>query len=113
MFSFDGEVVSVETMEDPKKREAFDMGAFFGRNGKDARYPSMAAVAKDLKKEYKKLGAIGFCYGGWVSGLTATIPAAFCLHLQLIGSLPAWCKGKQPRRRHFHRTPFDTHQGGD
>ncbi|KAF7845938.1 hypothetical protein BT93_L5912, partial [Corymbia citriodora subsp. variegata] len=62
---FDGEVVSPETMDDPKKREAFDVMAFIGRNGKEKRFPEMVACAEALRKEYKKVGAIGFCYGGW------------------------------------------------
>lgn len=52
-------------MDDPKKREAFDVMAFIGRNGKEKRFPEMVAVAKELKSTHKKVGAIGFCYGGW------------------------------------------------
>jgi len=62
---FDGEVVTPETMEDPKKREAFDIMAFIGRNGKEKRFPEMVAVTKELKSKHKKIGAIGYCYGGW------------------------------------------------
>lgn len=38
-----------------------------GRNSKDKRQPEIFAAATKLKKElgYKKVGAIGFCYGGW------------------------------------------------
>lgn len=110
--SFDGEVVTPETLEDPKKREAFDIMAFLGRNGKDVRFPTIAAVAKDLKKEYKKVGAIGFCYGGWVRNTNLRLR----LHLaydQRIGCLPAGLKGQQARRRHLHRTPFAAHKGRD
>lgn len=65
--SFDGEVVTPETMEDPEKFKNFDIGAFMGRHGKDIRGPEIFACAKALKQElgFKKLGAIGFCYGGW------------------------------------------------
>ncbi|GAB7354854.1 hypothetical protein MBLNU459_g5230t1 [Dothideomycetes sp. NU459] len=62
---FGGEVVAPETLEDEKKRAEFDVMAFIGRNNKEIRGPSIFAVAKELKKEYKKIGAIGFCYGGW------------------------------------------------
>lgn len=65
--SFDGEVVTPETMEDPEKFKAFDIGAFLGRHGKDIRGPEIFACAKALKQElgFKKLGAVGFCFGGW------------------------------------------------
>jgi len=64
---FGGEVVSPETLEDPKKRDAFDIMGFIGRNNKDIRQPEIEAAAKALKQElgFKKVGAIGFCYGGW------------------------------------------------
>ncbi|KAK5017493.1 endo-1,3-1,4-beta-D-glucanase [Cryomyces antarcticus] len=62
---FGGEVVSPETLEDPKKREAFNVMEFIGRNSKDIRKPEIFACAKALKSQYGKVGAIGFCYGGW------------------------------------------------
>ena len=52
-------------LENPEKREKFDLMAFIGRNGKDIRQPEIEAAAKELKSQYKKVGAIGFCYGGW------------------------------------------------
>lgn len=38
-----------------------------GRNGKDKRLPEMEACVKALRNEhgFKKIGAAGFCYGGW------------------------------------------------
>ncbi|OCL13696.1 endo-1,3-1,4-beta-D-glucanase [Glonium stellatum] len=62
---FDGEVVAPETLEDPEKRKSFNLPEFLGRNSKDKRYPEILACAKALKAEYPKVGAIGFCYGGW------------------------------------------------
>lgn len=62
---FGGEVVSEDTMTDPKKREAFGVMDFIGRNSKEIRFPEMKACAEALRKDYKKIGAIGFCYGGW------------------------------------------------
>ena len=54
-------------IEDPKKRETFDLMAFLGRHSKEKRFPEISGFAKALKAEhgFKKLGAIGFCYGGW------------------------------------------------
>lgn len=60
------QVVSAETLEDPKKREAFDLMAFIGRNSKEIRFPEIQNVAKEIRNQgFKKIGAIGFCYGGW------------------------------------------------
>lgn len=54
-------------MDEPKKREAFDLTAFIGRHSKEKRFPEISGIAGALKVEhgFKKLGAIGFCYGGW------------------------------------------------
>lgn len=38
---------------------------FIGRNSKDIRGPEIFACAKELRQQYKKVGAIGYCYGGW------------------------------------------------
>lgn len=63
---FNGEIVEPETMEDPEKRAKFDIESFVGRNGKPQRFPEMVAVAKAIReKGFKKIGAIGYCYGGW------------------------------------------------
>lgn len=60
-------MVSVETMDYPEKFKSFDMKAFLRRNSKEKRYPELSGCAKALKQEqgFKKLGVIGFCYGGW------------------------------------------------
>ena len=65
--SFAGEVVTPDTLDSPEKQAAYDFGSFMGRHNKDARGPEIFAAAKALKHEmgYKKIGAIGFCYGGW------------------------------------------------
>ena len=38
---------------------------FIGRNSKQLRRPEILAAAKELKLKYNKVGAIGYCYGGW------------------------------------------------
>ena len=60
-------MVDPERLSPGYKGEPFDIGAFLGRNGKDKRWPAISACAKALKKDlgFKKVGAIGFCYGGW------------------------------------------------
>ncbi|KAF2790254.1 dienelactone hydrolase family protein [Melanomma pulvis-pyrius CBS 109.77] len=62
---FGGEVIDDDVLENPEKRAAFDIPAFIGRNNKDLRYPEIKAAAQALKSEYPKVGAIGYCYGGW------------------------------------------------
>lgn len=54
-------------MEDPEKAKAFDLMAFIGRHSKSIRMPEITACATALKKQlgFKKVGAIGFCYGAW------------------------------------------------
>jgi dienelactone hydrolase len=65
--SFDGEVVSPDLFDDPEKFKSFDLTAMLGRNSKEIRQPQIFACAKALKQEhgFKRLGAIGFCYGAW------------------------------------------------
>ncbi len=86
MISFGGDVVSTDTLDDPEKFKNFDLKDFiFSRNGKEKRYPEMVACAKALKSEhgFKKLGAIGFCYGGWavfkLGGKGMFIQSAYCV----------------------------------
>ncbi|KAK4937628.1 hypothetical protein LTR10_021774 [Elasticomyces elasticus] len=65
---FDGEVVSPSALGPPKEgAKPFDIPAFMGRHSKEIRGPEIFAAATKLKKElgFKKVGAIGFCYGGW------------------------------------------------
>jgi len=52
-------------LEDPAKGAKFDIQSFLGRNSKDIRQPEIFACAKELRSQYKRVGAIGFCYGGW------------------------------------------------
>ncbi|KAL8937524.1 MAG: hypothetical protein Q9211_003645 [Gyalolechia sp. 1 TL-2023] len=64
---FHGEVVEENTMADEKKRAEFDFMAWFGRHSKEIRGPEVFEVARALKQDlgFKKVGAIGYCWGGW------------------------------------------------
>jgi len=64
---FDGEIISPETLDSPEKQAAFDFPAFLGRHGKHVRWETIKAAAKALKAEFPKVGAIGYCYGGWAT----------------------------------------------
>ncbi len=44
----------------------FDVKEFFTKNSPDARLPEILACAKELKKKYAFLGAVGYCWGGGV-----------------------------------------------
>lgn len=62
---FGGEVLDAEALTDSEKRKNFDLGAFIGRNSKEIRFPEIVAATKALRAQgFKKIGAIGFCYGG-------------------------------------------------
>lgn len=37
------------------------------RNSKENRWPELLACVKALKQKYKKVGVMGYCYGGWSS----------------------------------------------
>lgn len=65
MRSFGGEVVDPGALSDPEKQKNFDVMAFLGRNNKEIRWPEIKEHAQTLKSQYKKVAAIGFCYGGW------------------------------------------------
>lgn len=64
---FNGEVVDPDALSDPEKQKNFDIGAFLGRHNKEVRWPEIKGHAQTLKSQYKKVAAIGFCYGGWAA----------------------------------------------
>jgi len=72
---FDGEVLDPDVMSNPEKSKNFDLGAFIGRNNKELRWPEVKASAQELKKQYSKVGAMGFCYGGWACFKLAAEPS--------------------------------------
>lgn len=66
--SFGGDIIPTDTLSDPEKRAKFNVRDFImGKNSKEIRWPEIEACAKSLKGElgFKKLGAVGYCYGGW------------------------------------------------
>lgn len=57
-----------DVFDKPEKREEFCVKDFImNDNAKDIRRPEIEACAKALKNElgFKKVGAVGYCYGGW------------------------------------------------
>lgn len=43
-----------------------DLHGFVSRNSRAIREPEILACARKLRAEYGRVGAIGYCYGGWV-----------------------------------------------
>ncbi|KAK8106334.1 hypothetical protein PG999_009693 [Apiospora kogelbergensis] len=62
---FGGESVELRLLEE----ERFDlMGPFIGRNTREIREPEIFECARALRQaplNYKKVGAAGYCFGGW------------------------------------------------
>ncbi|KAL6703000.1 hypothetical protein ACN47E_010276 [Coniothyrium glycines] len=72
---FDGEVIDPDTLSNPEKAKNFDLNAFGERHRKEVRWPAIKAAAQTLKSQYKKVVAIGFCYGGWACFKLAADPS--------------------------------------
>ncbi|KAL8847259.1 MAG: hypothetical protein Q9221_007683 [Calogaya cf. arnoldii] len=66
---FDGEVITEEMLFDPEKLKDFDIQGFIQRNNKETRGTSIHDFARNLKTEmgFKKVGAVGYCWGGWAA----------------------------------------------
>jgi dienelactone hydrolase len=45
--------------------EEIDLAGFAARNSRDIREPEIFECARALRRQYSKVGASGFCYGGW------------------------------------------------
>lgn len=62
--SFGGEVLDSEILASGNW-QSLDMKGFMVRNSKDARRDEIFSCAKVLRSQYKRIGVIGFCFGGW------------------------------------------------
>ncbi|KAJ5752449.1 dienelactone hydrolase family protein [Penicillium odoratum] len=65
---FGGEVLDFDLVAAEKFAE-LDVEGFVQRNSREKREPEIFACARALKHElgYEKVGAVGYCYGGWAS----------------------------------------------
>jgi dienelactone hydrolase len=61
---FGGEVLAFEPILKGRWHE-FDLAGYIKRNSRDIREPEIFDCARALRAKYKKVGAVGFCYGGW------------------------------------------------
>ncbi|KAJ9138352.1 Dienelactone hydrolase family protein [Pleurostoma richardsiae] len=61
---FKGDSLPVDLLVNEKWAE-LDIPGFLGRNGRQVREPLIFDVVRALRQKHAKVGAIGFCYGGW------------------------------------------------
>ena len=56
-------------MEEPEQNKTLDWKGFMSRNNKPGRTPDVFTCARLLREQYgfTKLGAVGFCYGGYAA----------------------------------------------
>lgn len=60
-------MIPPEIVRDNARLAAFDLGSFKEKNDKDVRWPELLACVEVLPSRYKRVGIIGYCYGGWSS----------------------------------------------
>ncbi|KAH7141804.1 putative hydrolase [Dactylonectria macrodidyma] len=62
---FGGEVLPTDILLDRTRFNELDLGAFLKRNSRSVREPEIIRFAESLRSSYSRIGAIGYCYGGW------------------------------------------------
>jgi dienelactone hydrolase len=60
-------VIPPEIVRDNARLAAFDLESFKEKNDKDVRWPELLSCVEALRSKYKRVGIIGYCYGGWSS----------------------------------------------
>ncbi|KAL3437000.1 Alpha/Beta hydrolase protein [Aspergillus tetrazonus] len=65
---FGGEVLDFDLLA-AEKFDQIDLKGFIARNGREQREGEIFETARALKRDlgFKKVGAVGYCYGGWAS----------------------------------------------
>lgn len=65
---FGGEVLDFDLIKAEKFAE-LDLGPFLARHSRENREPEIFECARALKRDlgFEKVGAVGYCYGGWAS----------------------------------------------
>lgn len=61
---FAGEVMPPEPVLAARWSEV-DLHGFIARHGREIREPEIVACARALRARHPRVGAVGFCYGGW------------------------------------------------
>lgn len=65
--SFGGEKLDADILSQPHRQDwaKLELPQFLGRNSKETRTLELVECARILRSKYKKVGAVGFCWGGW------------------------------------------------
>ncbi|KAI8263220.1 Hydrolase tropI [Colletotrichum sp. SAR11_239] len=61
---FGGETLPFEPILQGRWHE-LDLKGYTMRNSREIREPEILRFARTLRQKYKKIGAVGYCYGGW------------------------------------------------
>ncbi|KAI4709705.1 hypothetical protein J4E89_005721 [Alternaria sp. Ai002NY15] len=84
---FGGEVLDVGLLK-AGKFDKLDVEGFKKRNSREIREPEIFACAKELRANgFKKIGAVGYCWGGWAILRLATeklVDCVICAHPSLL-----------------------------
>ncbi|KAF9766230.1 hypothetical protein IL306_001394 [Fusarium sp. DS 682] len=62
---YGGEVLPTDILMNLSQLHKLDMPGFMARNSKEVRGPELVNFAAALRSQYKRVGAVGFCWGGW------------------------------------------------
>ncbi|KAK3402695.1 Alpha/Beta hydrolase protein [Sordaria brevicollis] len=62
---FGGEVLPADIINNPAEWAKLNLPEFMARNSKVVRAPEIKAFAEFLRTRHRRVGAIGYCYGGW------------------------------------------------
>ncbi|KAF2663572.1 dienelactone hydrolase [Microthyrium microscopicum] len=62
---FGGVVMPTEIVRDYSRFGELDLDKFHKDNSKEVRWPELLACVQALRSQYKCIGIIGYCYGGW------------------------------------------------
>ncbi|KAK3626069.1 hypothetical protein LTR22_023285 [Elasticomyces elasticus] len=49
-----------------RAKDGLDIMALISRHSREIREPEIFDCARKLRAQYKKVGAVGYCYGGWI-----------------------------------------------
>lgn len=63
--SFGGLIIPPSILTDPSGWAKLDLTTFHQQNSKPIRSPEITSFAQFLRTQHRRVGAIGFCYGGW------------------------------------------------
>jgi dienelactone hydrolase len=69
---FGGEQLDMAAIKEGRWGD-IDMEGFKKRNTREIREPEIFACARELRGKYAKLGAIGYCYGGWAVMVSSVV----------------------------------------